>query len=298
MFITLVAVITALVLGHFMPQQLATLRGFGWYARYLHWWGRQSGAEAVWRGPYGLSLAVVPLALAVLVVQLGLSGHWLGLPSLLLGVAALVGCWGPRDLDHDVEAVIDADDAGQRAQAITRLAHSDGHIYAGREPGLVEAVAFAAKRRWFAPLFWFFIAGPVGVVVYRLSALTQTRAFAGVLPAGNAAGAARWVALLEWPVEQLMALAMALVGNFDTVLRAWSANGGKAWALGQRHVEAAAVASVGAELQQDAVDYADDGLVGQELPLPELRDAMSLVWRMLLLWMVLLALLILAGWIG
>jgi AmpE protein len=32
--------------------------------------------------------------------------------------------------------------------------------------------------------------------------------------------------------------------------------------------------------------------------LPELRDAMSLVWRMLLLWMAVLALLVIAGWVG
>jgi len=31
--------------------------------------------------------------------------------------------------------------------------------------------------------------------------------------------------------------------------------------------------------------------------LPELRDAMSLVWRMLLLWMAALALLVIAGWV-
>ena len=31
--------------------------------------------------------------------------------------------------------------------------------------------------------------------------------------------------------------------------------------------------------------------------LPELRDAMSLVWRILLLWMAVLALFVIAGWV-
>jgi len=31
---------------------------------------------------------------------------------------------------------------------------------------------------------------------------------------------------------------------------------------------------------------------------PELRDAMSVVWRMLLLWMALVAMLVIAGWVG
>ena len=32
--------------------------------------------------------------------------------------------------------------------------------------------------------------------------------------------------------------------------------------------------------------------------LPELRDAMSLVWRILLLWLTVLALFVIAGWVS
>jgi AmpE protein len=32
--------------------------------------------------------------------------------------------------------------------------------------------------------------------------------------------------------------------------------------------------------------------------LPELRDAMSLIWRILLLWLVVMALFVVAGWVG
>jgi len=61
---------------------------------------------------------------------------------------------------------------------------------------------------------------------------------------------------------------------------------------------AAARASVSAELREEAHDYSDAGMVPVWRRLPELRDAMSLVWRMLLLWLVVLALLILAGWVS
>ena len=53
------------------------------------------------------------------------------------------------------------------------------------------------------------------------------------------------------------------------------------------------------ELAEEAEDYRSQG---QPLPesgdLAELRDAMSLVWRILLLWLALLALLAIAGWVS
>lgn len=299
MFITLVAVIVALVLGHFAPALLASLRGHHWYLRWLTWWDAQLAGSDFWRGHYGITVAVLPLVLLVALLQWSLSGHLFGLPSLLFGVGMLVLCWGPRDLDRDVEAILDADDASTRDQAVERLQTIDRPAHLEPKPSLVAAATFAAKRRWFAPVFWFFLLGPAGVVLYRLVALADCRAFGAVLPAENRDGAGRWAALMEWPVVQLMTLSMALVGNFDTVFRAWREAGGDQWTLSSNGaVEAAAIASVNAELREDALDYRDAGMAGDQLPMPELRDAMSLIWRMLLLWMVLLALLILAGWIS
>ncbi len=64
-------------------------------------------------------------------------------------------------------------------------------------------------------------------------------------------------------------------------------------------LDAAARASVNAELADQAQDYIADGLPPPQLQdLPELRDAMSLVWRILLLWLALLALFVIAGWVS
>ena len=43
-------------------------------------------------------------------------------------------------------------------------------------------------------------------------------------------------------------------------------------------------------------DYADGQVAIGELP--ELRDAMSLVWRCLLVWLAVLALFVIAGWVS
>ena len=101
-----------------------------------------------------------------------------------------------------------------------------------------------------------------------------------------------------------MTLALALVGDFDTVAGAWKDNGGASLRFDAPFMGAAARASVRTELADEAMDYADHGvaapggLVAAMGELPELRDAMSLVWRILLLWLAVLALFVVAGWVS
>ncbi len=294
MFTTLVAVIAALALGHLAPAAVAALRDWRWFGRWLVWLQAHGGATA---GRYGLWLALAPLLLPVALLQWGLDGRFYGLPALLFGIAMLVLCWGPRDLDRDVEAVIDADDAEGRVQALSQLQSAGGSL---REdvPSLVDAVVFNALRRWFAPLFWFLLLGPFGVLAYRLLAQAVQGPQAAQMVEASRAGGAWALRLLEWPVAQLMTLSMALVGNFDTVFSAWRRAAGNRWVLDLEFLGAAARAGVGMELVEEAEEARMAGLVPIDERFPELRDAMSVVWRMLLLWMALLALLIIAGWVG
>ena len=124
-----------------------------------------------------------------------------------------------------------------------------------------------------------------------------------MLPAETAAGARWLLALLDWPVAQLMTLAMALVGNFDTVIGAWKDHGGAGFDLDAGFLVAAGRASVRAEVAEDIRDYVEEGVTGTGLALemgemPELRDAMGLAWRILLSWLAVLALFVLAGWVA
>ncbi len=301
MFTTLVAVLVALALGHVAPAAAVALRRFGSYRHWLQWLDRQGGGQAneqvgFWRGRHGWVVAVLPWVLLLALLQWALHGRLYGLPSLLLGIATLVICWGPRDLDRDVEAVIDADDSHTRHAAIAQLQSAGGSLH--EDVGsLVEATALNALRRWFAVLFWFLLLGPVGALAYRLLALLAVSPMRSLATVETVVGARQVLGWLEWPVAQLMSLSMALVGNFDAAWKAWREAHGNQRAASTVFLGAVARASVSAELREDAHDYSEAGMVPVWRRLPELRDAMSLVWRMLLLWMAVLALLVIAGWV-
>jgi len=296
MFTTLVAIIAALVLGHVAPAPVASLRQFHWFSHWLEWLGAQAGEGGFWRGRHGIWLALLPPVLLVALLQFALLDRLLGLGSLLFGVVVLVCMWGPRDLDVDVESVLDANDAQTRRTRLAQLSpEPDVDMVEG--PALPGTLMRSALRRWFAPLLWFLLLGPAGAVLYRL-AERAALANASVLPVDNATGARTLLQWLEWPAAQLMTLALALAGNFDLVFRAWRAGGGNRWQARSVFLEAAGRAAVRGELAEEAEDYLRDGQSPVTGDLVELRDAMSLLWRMLLLWLALLALLIIAGWVS
>ena len=106
----------------------------------------------------------MPPLLLVGLFQWVLHEPLLGLVGLLFSVLVLVYAWGPRDLDVDVEAIIDAHEPAARREAIARL-WPDGETVAADGPALVEAVFRNALRRWFGVLFWFLLLGPIGALL-------------------------------------------------------------------------------------------------------------------------------------
>jgi len=295
MALTLIAVVLALVLGHVVPS-LLDVRRYDWFIVWLRWFGRMLAGEGLWRSRLGMIFAVGLPALAVAALQLLLGDRGYGLPLFVFSLLVLIYTWGPRDLDLDVDAVIEARDGdARRAAAATLFPEGGEPVLEG--PSLVEAVFRCALWRCVGVRFWFLLLGPAGARRYRLGSLSaQGEAQKVLAPAQGAA--AKWLlAVLNWPVAHLMTFGLALAANFDGVLAAWRdwhAQGG--WRLDIGFLGAAARASVVCELAEEDA-YAIDG-PSQAPALLELRDAMSLVWRVMLLWLAVLAVFVVAGFVN
>lgn len=295
---TLFAVVLALLIGHGLPS-LTGLRNFTWLRAWGVWLQARLGDGRLWSGAWALLPLVGLPVLAVIVVQTGLADGWLfGLFGFVFAVAVLFYSWGPRDLDIDVERIVEATDSADRRQAAAALwpDHAEPSL---NGPALIEAVFRGALRRWFGVLLWFLLLGPAGALLYRLTAVLAEDTLAEPINPAVRAAAVDLVQVLDWPAALLMTLGMALAANFDSVYRAWQDWLADGWRLDAGFLAAAARASVACELAQDAADE-ETGDADSAAPpaLPELRDAMSLVWRILLLWLAVLALFVLAGWVG
>jgi len=109
-------------------------------------------------------------------------------------------------------------------------------------------------------------------------------------------------------------LGLALAASFDAVFvawRDWHQQRGEGWlASDTGFLQAAGRASVVFELAAEAEPSADecaaavevDASVGGDAEpicsVPALRDAMSLIWRVLIVWLTVIALLVLAGFVS
>jgi AmpE protein len=285
-----IAALIALAIAHTLPD-LARLRDYGWYAAWCGWISARLGSAGGW---IGLALAAGLPTVALGVLAWALADVAFGLALLALSVAVLFYAWGPRDLDLDVDAVATAGDVERRASALANLelgpAATDGSA-------LVDGVFRAALGRWFSVLFWFVVLGPAGALLYRLVALaSRSPALAGALPESTRTVAETAARILDWPAAQLVTLALALAADFDAVAAAWRdfhGARGRWFVLDLGYLSAAARASVDAD-----IDIGDSYEGDQRPGIGEMREAQSLVWRVLVVWGVVLALVVLAGWIG
>lgn len=298
----LIAVVVALLLGHRLPEP-GRWRRFDWFDGWRRGWDARLGAPAA-GSTLGVLLLLLPV-FALAVLQALLSGSLFGLPSFLLGVAVLFACWGPRDLDRDVEAVLAVEEPEARRVAARPLFPDGEPAIDG--PALVDAAFSEALRRWFGVLLWFLLLGPSGALLYRLS-----RLIASAHPPAPVSSLATLRNVLDWPAAQLMTLALALAASFDSVLgawRDWHIQRGEGWFVADNgFLFAAARASVvfelAAEARADAEDAADAEAVVEPVDavavcsVPALRDAMSLIWRVLVVWLTGVALFVLGGFVG
>lgn len=254
-----------------------------------------------------------------------LAVHWLllallGWPAAVLwSVAVLYATLGFRQFSHHFTDIRDALEAGDEARARELLANWQ-QLDAGDLPRreiirhVIEYSVLAAHRHVFGVLAWFSVLaafgfGPAGAVFYRLSEFVgrywqhiRKKQGQPVSEALQDASVSAWRAV-DWLPARITALGFAVVGSFEEAIDNWRNYEMQSAGDNDGVILAATSGAVNVRLGDGAATAPEtapgsEPSSGQEPELAHLRAIVGLVWRSVVMWMVLLALLTLARLLG
>ena len=289
---TIIAILLSFALCHFV-RELGRCRNSQWLTSWVRFSADAFGKLPGWSGALGfLVIGAVPLIVLLLLNQL-LSSSLGTTGTFLLAIAVLVYCFGPRDLDTDIAGIIEQEDEDVRRESL-------GTLIGGPVPEdqdqcravAVESVFREGLRRWFGIIFWFAVLGIVGAFLYRMVDWLVSEDHS--LSEEQQSLFERLQQIMDWPAAQLMTLSLAIATDFDSVYQAWKKfhdEQGHGLFEGDNGFLLAAARNVGLTghaAQDGYADQLDGHMVG-------LQQAMDLTWRMLGVWMTVLALLLLIG---
>ncbi len=282
----LLSILLSLFVERFLGS-LEELRRFHWFEAYIAW-GREH-TNASWLAGVGqLLLLFIPPLLAAAVLGTALEGTLL-LFGFGYAVLVLLYCYGPRDLEAEVEAFVDACRRGDQESADWYAAA----LLNGRTPeegrlseSVMNVVLEQANARIFGVIFWFLLLGPMGALLFRFASLQANAASAQEEPAPYDEAVRRLYAILAWVPARLCALGYAFSGSWASATSAWrDGDGGLADSEGLlRRVGLGALEYTPGE----AVEGSSDSI----------EETLSLVRRTALIWLGALALMTLIGWAG
>jgi len=325
------AVLIALLL-----EQLKPLPSDNWvHARLVAWvgWtgrnfdaGKARHVAVVWC----ISVLVPVLLVAALYRMLQAQGT---VAAVAFDVAVLYVTLGFRQFSHyftDLRNAFERGDEDEARRVLGDWLHLDATELPRTEllRHAVEHALLAAHRHVFGVFFWFVIAaalglGPAGAVLYRMAEF-MCRYWAYRLRALDAPAnrqlldvSRRLFALIDHLPARLTAFGFAVVGNFEDAVNGWRRDAALWSQPNEGILLAAAAGAVGVQLGGEAAPgvtpdrskgfgsghapgsaEAAGSTPGAPLQLNHLQSVVGLVWRSVVLWMLLLALLTLAHVLG
>lgn len=320
-----ISVLFALLLEQARPLQRGNVVHAAMRA-WVRWCSRNLDAGERVHGWLAWSAAVgVPAALALGIYWL--LGFLLGWPlALLWNALVLYVALGFRQFSFHFtqirDALADGDDALAR-----RLLDDWQHLpvqdiqRSALIGQVIEVSVLAAHRHVFGVLAWFSVLaalglGPTGAVLYRLSEFVarywqhQSQSHYQAVSVALQSRARRVWQRVDWLPARITALSFAVVGNFEEAVDGWRRYAQRADRDNDGLVLAATAGAVNIDLtatqSTKAPDLHDNSAHVQDAtashrPAPDLAHLavlVGLVWRTVVLWIVLLALLTLARLLG
>ena len=283
----------------------------GWMVSWVEWVRRHFDAGQKHHAQWAWALAVLWPTVLSAAVFWALS--WVaGVLAWAWVVGVLYLAMGFRQFSHHFTQIRDALAQGDEDAARTELARwlsiethrltrhqlialtmQNGVVAAHRHVlGVIVCFAFLAALGL----------GPAGAVLYRLAQLVGQRwvkpAADGLVGEATASLAERAWAAIDWLPVRMSALCFAVVGHFEESLSRWRAPIDSTLPSNDAVLLAAAGGAMAVEWRDHSQTVALDGdaVSFTELKVAHLASTVGLLWRSVVLWLFVLALLTLAAW--
>jgi len=299
----LIALLIGLIVER-LATQLFHLRRLRWIDRVIDAGFRQTARVANWPSLIPVILITLTLAIPVFAVTFSLGDALLGFPYLLLAIIVLFFSLGPQDIGEDIDeyckAVEDGDEESVRQKARAIIESDVPDDERERMRCVEEAVCIQANNRLFAVIFWFVVLGPLGAWGYRVTDLIRRRAVFAAARDEVADGSSERLrdaavmlhGWLAWIPARLTAIGYAAAGHFDAAVGAWRApseQGSDTPSEYNEHLLARVGVAALALGDTDDETLVERGVRGA-------TAANRLVFRLLLIWAVVIAAMTLYGW--
>ena len=300
----------------------------GW----MHWTGRNFDAGRDHHAWVVWTITAIFPALVAWGVYAGIA-HFSLLLALVWNVTVLYLTLGFRQFSHyftDIREALDRGDEAEARRMLTQWRHLDASELPRTEllRYVIEHSLLAAHRHVFGVFFWFIVMssfgfGPAGAVLYRMAEYAsrywafKSRTIDAPVNDRLMNLSQRLFSLLDHVPARLTAFGFAVVGNFEEAVTCWRRDAGLWKHPNEGIILAAAAGAVGVQLGGGAAPgvtpdrsrthgseapmqaiVADGSTPGLLPELGHLRSIVGLVWRSVVLWMFLLAMLSLANLIG
>ena len=296
----LIALLIGLIVER-LATQLFHLRRLPWMDKAIDFGFRQGERFPSWPALIPVILLAFVLVAPILLVRFGVGDIWFDFPYLILAIIVLFFSLGPKDIGEDITEYCKAieEDDSERIRA-TSKAISETDVPdddAERIRIVEESVWIQANNRLFAVVFWFVMLGPVGAWTYRVTDLIRRRAVFNSLrdhdPDSAVVAASEMLhGWLAWIPARLTAIGFAMAGSFDSALSAWRHHEDEPPATSHEQSERLlARVGTGALAIHDI-----EGESTSERGVRGATAASGLVYRLLLIWAVVIGAMTLYGW--
>lgn len=289
---TLISLLLGLALEYFLGA-MDHIRNRDWFDQYTRWLEKRCGSWSLWEGPTGVLLTMaLPLILLLTIAHL-LASLSIVL-AYLLAIAVFVYSLGP-DFNTLVNSYIHALEEGD-ASAVQRL---EERMFASelpdekeeREKTAIETVLICAHEHIFGVIFWFITLGMVGALLYCLVARLEERY--EDIHGGYADSLRNLHRILMWPSARLQALGFALGGSLVDAVEGWRSVEGESLEISKDIISTSGIwalqyqPELGSQFKDEIASYIN-----------WVKEAQALANRTLIVWLTILGVMTLGGWLA